>query len=515
VAFIGTAFTGISGVLASVRSVDPSLNKQASSVLRRILDRFGHHLLHAAEAITIPVLAIFVALEAIVWGAGMPPWEDGWNTWTDGVEWWFLPAVVVALVWWRGNITAWSPHGFYRDRLGAAFNLRWHAHDQPGLSPTAMPLGSPDHRCYLDVRPRDDSTMLDSMQPAGTPELLVCASANVSDYGVTPTGAHVTSFVMSSRFIGGPGVGAMPTTTYLERTVNRTSNLNLLTAIAIAGGAVAPEMGRMTRPQLRKLLTVANIRLGVWLPNPRQVAAGAGVTFGKDLDDKLSERPPRYRYIHRANPLYLIKELFGWNSINGKYLYVSDGGHYDNLGLVELLRRGCKWIWCIDASGDPPGKFTTLGQALALAQGELGVTVTGLQPEETMASEPDEARARNDAGKPPLAKEPWCQGMIRYPDGNTGTLVYVKAAVTAATPWDVRSFQESNPTFPCDPTYNQLYTGDRVDAYRTLGSWAVSRAWQTVGSDFESFRNLRRASTPPVAPQSAAPAADHPELQPA
>ena len=33
------------------------------------------------------------------------------------------------------------------------------------------------------------------------------------------------------------------------------------------------------------------------------------------------------------------------------YLYVSDGGHWENLGIVEALRRGCTELIVISASG--------------------------------------------------------------------------------------------------------------------------------------------------------------------
>ena len=55
--------------------------------------------------------------------------------------------------------------------------------------------------------------------------------------------------------------------------------------------------------------------------------------------------------LHRPRPEYLWKELFGRNRIDDKFLYVTDGGHYENLGLVELPRRGCGTIYCFDACG--------------------------------------------------------------------------------------------------------------------------------------------------------------------
>ena len=125
------------------------------------------------------------------------------------------------------------------------------------------------------------------------------------------------------------------------------------------GAAVAPAMGKMTRAPLRFLLALANVRLGVWVPNPTRVQAGAS-----------------YRGLHRRPGLsYLAREMAGSSPGRSRYVYVSDGGHFDNLGLVELLARRCDWIFTIDASGDAIDTFGTLGCALAIAEAELGITV--------------------------------------------------------------------------------------------------------------------------------------------
>ena len=76
---------------------------------------------------------------------------------------------------------------------------------------------------------------------------------------------------------------------------------------------------------------------------------------------------------HRPRPQYLWKELFGRNRLDDKFLYVTDGGHYENLGLVELLRRGCRTIYCFDAGGGKTGQ--ALGDAIALARAELNVDI--------------------------------------------------------------------------------------------------------------------------------------------
>ncbi len=225
----------------------------------------------------------------------------------------------------------------------------------------------------------------------------------------------MTSFTFSANAVGGPLVGAVPTWQLesafetpeeafpkippaeqkkaedeagaLEKAVKKVTpsparkrrgrDLTLLAAIAMSGAAISPSMGKMTKRPLTFLMALANVRLGVWVPNPRWVG-------------ELGRRQElRLRYV-RPRPFYLLCELLGLNRISSKYLYVTDGGHYENLGLVELLRRGCTEIYCLDASGlsADGAEFESLGEAITLARSELGVEIefAGEEGEKTTGS---------------------------------------------------------------------------------------------------------------------------------
>jgi rhodanese-related sulfurtransferase len=235
----------------------------------------------------------------------------------------------------------------------------------------------------------------------------------------------------------------------------------------MSGAALSPSMGKETRRSLRFLLALANIRLGVWVPNPRWVAyldakaktETEAETRGASKDRKSLRH--ELRYFGRPRPGWLFQELFGRNRLDARYLYVSDGGHYENLGLVELLRRGCTRIFCFDASG---GEFAALGDAIALARSELGVEIeidpTPLSPR----------------GTPPTAKRATTTGTITYADGQEGFLVYARNVMPPDGPWDVRAYQLEDPDFPHDSTADQLYTDQKFEAYRALGTAAATRA---------------------------------------
>jgi hypothetical protein len=238
----------------------------------------------------------------------------------------------------------------------------------------------------------------------------------------------------------------------------RGPGITLASAVAMTGAAVSPAMGRMTRRHQRALFAALNLRLGVWLPNPllrrshRGEPAPEGAPSGPDpwSDSKI-----------KVGMREFIGELFGWHSKDSKYLYVSDGGHYDTLGLVELLRRKCQTIWCVDASGDKPGRATALAEAMLIASGELGARIS--------IDLSRFALAAHSALDDPLLANTHAIGTISYADGSKGTLVVIKIGLTAHSPDDVVEYRHTDRAFPHHSTLNQVYRAERFDAYRTLG----------------------------------------------
>lgn len=175
-----------------------------------------------------------------------------------------------------------------------------------------------------------------------------------------------------------------------DRVGNIAELLNALHRVAGGGSALDPEVVGQ--------LTATNVRLGVWLPHPTLVRAarrrieqpGGGsadrwwarqplflllwyllphLLWGRNAD-RNSDRETRlwahvltrrlhgglsgtlwYRALQPTLGL-LWAEVSGHLSYRGTWMYVTDGGHYDNLGLVEALRRGASHIVVLDASGD-------------------------------------------------------------------------------------------------------------------------------------------------------------------
>ena len=173
----------------------------------------------------------------------------------------------------------------------------------------------------------------------------------------------------------------------------------------------------------------------------------------------------------KAGIFSLIREAFGSASVYDRFLYVTDGGHYDNLGLIEALRRRPEAIYVLDASNDPEDTFRALGQAMATAQMDLGCTVTM-----------DPRAMRRLTGTRSGAA--WCFGTYRYPasgddeDGTAGASGHIylaKAILTENDPWDIETYADTHKDFPRTSTGRQLYSEFDFEAYRALGEYAVVR----------------------------------------
>jgi hypothetical protein len=393
---------------------------------------------------------------------------------SEGLAWLLGAGALLGLMWVYVDLTTVSLHPFYRRRLATAFALRRVWLDEDGEEqPAPPPAERGGARGVARERPFDRIVELSKsrVEPGPSfdewPMLIVCAAANVSDPGATPPGRAVASFTFSPTAIGGPLTGAAATDRYENLGRNRRRDITLPAAVAMSGAALSPSMGKMTFRPLTFLLALANIRLGVWVANPRHVNDACTPTdSGTTLAPGGKERVSLW---HRPRPQYLWKELIGRNRLDDKFLYVTDGGHYENLGLVELLRRGCGTIYCFDAGGG--SSQGALGDAISLARTELNVEIE-------MTSSTEELIAADASG---LSKRMFATGVIRYPsapgqDAFEGKLFYVRSVVSEDAPWDLRNYRSEDGVFPNHSTLDQFFDDQRFEAYRRLGMCAARAA---------------------------------------
>lgn len=210
------------------------------------------------------------------------------------------------------------------------------------------------------------------------------------------------------------------------------------TALAASGAAASPNMGYHTRPGVAALLAIFNVRLGWWTGNPHN---------------------PRTWNKYAPGIWYLLNELLGKSSDRDRYVYLSDGGHFDNLGLYELVRRRVRFIICSDADADHAFSFEDLGNAIQRCRRDFGVEIR-LQAQQDLSP----------ALIPPYRKAHYAIGEISYPGQQAkGILLYLKSSLTDDEPSDVLSRRAQDNAFPHDTTANQFFTDSAFEAYRALG----------------------------------------------
>ena len=419
---------------------------------RALAVKFRVYLQNLLATIFGPLLLLSLAVFFLNLGAANTVAQSAYRTsefvWVVGL------AVLLAALYYFADLVSWSIQPLYKRRLSGSFALRR--------------VCGPDGKLHAEPRPYSALYQLSHSQPPHLPKFLICAAVNISDYGATATGSNVGGFVFGADEIGGPVTYPMSTPMYEAAVGRRARDFTLPSAMSISGAAISPSMGKMSRPPLRFLLALLNVRLGVWIPNPRRILLAD--ELGDRYDRQLADDGKRQAFPINPRPSYLLREMFGRNHLDARFIYVSDGGHYENLGLVELLRRGCTTIWCVDASGEAIDTFGTIADAVAIARSELAVDID-IDPR-VMAPDP---KATGSAARFVRGTHVVCP--IRYHDGTVGTLVLIKAGVPEDAPVDVLQAHRRWKSFPCDPTSNQLYTAQRFDAYRSLGYFSTCRAF--------------------------------------
>lgn len=378
---------------------------------------------------------------------------QGWSSLAS--PWLLLGAGALAVVGVAGHNVRWSLHPLYKEQLSTAYVV-CRERTPDGLTATEPPYEQPVLFSKLRMPAADN--------PGRMPELIVCAAVNVSD-AVLPPGRGADTFTFTAKDSGSPLTGYAPTSFYEGGA--GVSVITLPAMMAISGAAVSPSMGKMTLPSVRLLLALLNVRLGVWVPNPLPV-------FRARHEHRRARPGIAGRLVRgwkEPGLLYLIYEALGLNSLDREFLYITDGGHWENLGLVELLRRGCTEIVCFDASGDKLDTFSTIAAAMALARTELRVSID-LHPEalQDLQVDPETGTSARDHVAVPF----------RYPDGTPGTLVFAKAAMAADAPWDLHAYRTRDPRFPCHSTGDQFFDDVQFESYRAVGAHAGHGAAATL-----------------------------------
>ena len=250
---------------------------------------------------------------------------------------------------------------------------------------------------------------------------------------------------------------------------NPKGGVRLGTAMAISGAAANPNMGYHSSTPVAFLMTLFNVRLGQWLGNPRHRK-----TWTKSSPE--------------LGLPYLFNDLLAGADDDARFVELSDGGHFENLGIYELVKRRCGLIIACDAEADGDYVFGGLGTAIRNCRIDMGIDIemdiTEIAPTE--------------AGKP--SKRHCAVGTIHYervdPDAPAGTIVYFKSSLTCDESTDIKNYKKGHPEFPHESTADQWFTESQFESYRALGYHVVRSS--IMGQEGEYGAGTEGCPTPPA-----------------
>jgi hypothetical protein len=387
----------------------------------------------------------------------------------------FAALVIAAMLMsWRVNINEFSMHNYYRNRLvrcyiGASdrnrrpnpftgFDMRQHNVRISDLT-TADPNDPATEKSVIE---KDRIEEADLGKPYAGPYYLVNTTLNlVAGDNLAWQQRKASSFIFGPLYSGYEvweeskkqslknlaDKGFRPTAGYKD-------GLSLGTAMAVSGAAVNPNMGHFSSPAVSFLMTIFNVRLGIWLGNPRHQNSWP-------ISGPI------------AGLAYLFFELFGMTNDQRRFVNLSDGGHFENLGLYELVRRRCRFIIVGDGGQDIELKFGELGGVIEKCRTDFDIDI--------------------DINVDPLRLKPnstWngqhcVLGTICYDKADRrkdGILLYIKSSLTGDEPTDVLSYAAQNSDFPNQSTADQWFDESQFESYRALGEHIIKSIFEKIDS---------------------------------
>jgi hypothetical protein len=414
--------------------------------LRYLLSRFALYVIALAGFVAFWLLYVTLS----VWLIQAPGW---WEGTVPG-----LPvaggyvAVLIVLVPYSVfliDANGLSLHNFYRDRLARAFLFRV----RDGEVENSLDLKFSELSKHLGPLHLFNTTMNTRRFPQQFRK-----------------GRHGDPFFLSALYSGSRTTGYCPTAE-LERVQ---PDLTVSTAIATSGAAVTSNMGMLTKPVLRAILAVLNVRLGYWLVNPYHYDAA---------EKRIRWHPGR---LLGVGVVRYLQELTGWLDYTRSYVYLSDGGHIENMGIYPLIQRQCRLIIVGDGECDPAYTFQGLLDAVRMIRIDFGVHI------EMKGLDAIRSGTQHHA-----------LGTIHYPGGRKGYLVYLKSCLLgdhmleATVPGEaflssrlrsderhydslghIAHYKATHSTFPHESTADQFFDEAQFESYRALGYLIAERAFR-------------------------------------
>ncbi len=352
------------------------------------------------------------------------------------------------------NLNYIGPHYLWRSRLMEAF--------MPDADPAV-------EKNVWDKAKGADAALMADMCPKESPRPYHIVNTNVilsNSSNIESSGRGGDNFIVSPLFCGSDATGWKST---LDFQSDGSRGITLATAMATSAAALNPNAAVSGEGVTRNivisiLLSMLNLRLGYWMKNPKN-----------SFNRKLGLSPPNF-----FNPGLKTEIFRSGLTEDDTNLLLSDGGHYENLGLYELVRRKLNLIIISDGGADPLFNFDDLSNAIEKVRVDFGAKIIFKPNYMTDTILPGTSGDSFYQKKYNISKHAFAFAKIIYEDRSEGTLVYVKLAMIDGMSTDVYSYKGINPSFPHQSTADQFFDEKQFEAYRELG-YAVG--WQMLVSD--------------------------------
>jgi hypothetical protein len=184
----------------------------------------------------------------------------------------------------------------------------------------------------------------------------------------------------------------------------------------------------------------------------------------------------------------LVNELLGRTNAQGRYVSLSDGGHFDNLGLYEVVLRRCRYALVCDAGQDEKFAFEDLGNAIRKVRIDFGIPIEFAHRILIQPRSAADEKMHGHMFYCAVALIRYDRVDHRYADSKTmkdarpaetGMLVYIKPTIgqldaSTPLPYDVYSYSRQEQSFPHQSTADQWFSESQFESYRALGNFLVS-----------------------------------------
>lgn len=377
------------------------------------------------------------------------------------------------------NVNKFSLHAAYRDRLIRAYLGASNLQREPNL--------------FTGFDENDNLQMRDLKQKK--PLHVINQTLNlVSGKNLAWQQRKATSFTVSHLHCGNFMLGYRSSEDYAK-----SKGLNLLngerekraitlgTATAISGAAASPNMGYYSSSIVTFLMALFNVRLGWWLGNP-----------GPAGDKTFDKSGPTFA------PRPLIEETLGLTDEENPYIYLSDGGHFENLGIYEMVRRRCHLIVVSDAACDTKFEYNDLSNAVEKVRVDLGVPIN-ISFDNIPIYPPNAKDIQKDrASYCAIARISYTK--VDGDDARDGLLIYIKPTLYGKEPIDVIHYSKENPEFPQQSTADQFYSETQFESYRTLGFYIGHRVFanESKRKNEKEWNNLSEQQRDQLTPENRA-----------